>query len=46
MATKKITPKNPDTKTDAKADDKTASRKTATSHVRFRKTVRSYKVGH
>jgi hypothetical protein len=29
MATKKVTPKNPEPKTEAKADDKTASRTTA-----------------
>ena len=38
MATKKIDPKNPDTKTTAKTDDKTASRKTATAKVHGRKT--------
>ncbi len=38
MATKKITPSNPDTKAIAKTTAKTTGRKTATSHVRFRKT--------
>ena len=49
MADKKVTPKNPDTKSSAKADDKSASRNTAGSRFHPRKTGRkasSFKVGH
>jgi hypothetical protein len=37
---KKIVPANPDTKTTAKADDKTATRKTACGKTHPRKTGR------
>ena len=40
MATKKIVPANPDTKATAKADDKTASRKTSGVRSGHRKSGR------
>ena len=39
MATKKVTPKNPEPKTEAKADDKTASRKTAAFKMKRKTSV-------
>ena len=46
MATKKITPKNPTKESSKEKDEKAAERKTATSHVRFRKTSALKYGGH
>lgn len=45
MATKKITPANPDATAAKKTDDKSATRKTATSNHKFRKAGRKTAIG-